>query len=367
VLAALAVILLLGGGRRWLMAVRARRALERAGRPDITPQEVAALAAHGRPAVMDLFRLQGSAVQSRVREAAGRALASLWARDQLVAEEEKAIVTRGFVATWQARRRYPRALSGPIPIAVEYGVPFLRDEAEEVGQANLEWSYRILGAERASLESFTPWEVGPGRAVFPLEPSDFPTNGPHRLILQARARTRGLTSSWELDLPHVPFPIEFDPLLRVDALMTLPDETRRDAFPRSVCLLPSNSPDKTYLVLNEAWALRDPPVLAISTPLPCDLAHTVTLEFEGLDDKLDAQAIILSGQGSAAITANEVRTFALAPRGGLSMNAFGRPGSHRMRAVLRADPDLGWADPNVRSLWPESIATEWSEVRVVRV
>ena len=57
-------------------------------------------------------------------------------------------------------------------------------------------------------------------------PADFETDGPHRLVLQARVRTVGLTDSWELELPHIPFSFEFDPRLAVDALFALPDDAR---------------------------------------------------------------------------------------------------------------------------------------------
>jgi hypothetical protein len=285
-----------------------------------------------------------------------------------VAEEEKAIVTRGFIATWQARRRYPRALRGPIPIAVDYGIPFLREHPDEVGPANLEWSHRILGSERASLEIFSPWTPGPGRVVFALEPGDFPANGPHRLVLQVRVRTRSLTSHWELDLPHVPFSFEFDPVLRVEALLTLPDAHREGVFARAARLVLTASDEPSHLVLNDRWALREPPVLAVTTPLPCDLAHRLSLEFEGLDKVVSAGSITLSGQGGTAPEHQEgVRTFALGRLQPLGEVTFDRPGAHRVRAVLTADPDLGWADPDVRSVWPGTITTDWCTVRVVRL
>ena len=60
------------------------------------------------------------------RDAAGRAIAALWAQDQLIAEEEQALVRRGYAANWSARRRYPRAIRSEIPITVTYGLPFLQ-------------------------------------------------------------------------------------------------------------------------------------------------------------------------------------------------------------------------------------------------
>ena len=37
-----------------------------------------------------------------------------------------------------------------------------------------------------------------------------------------------------------------------------------------------------------------------------------------------------------------------------------------MRAILEANADRGWADPKIRSIWPEPIVTNWVEVTVVR-
>jgi hypothetical protein len=34
--------------------------------------------------------------------------------------------------------------------------------------------------------------------------------------------------------------------------------------------------------------------------------------------------------------------------------------------LLTADPDRGWADPDVRSIWPGTIATDWIDVAIVR-
>jgi hypothetical protein len=94
VLLVLVGVVAIGGGRRWLQAVRARRAVDRLADPDVTPEEIRALGEHGREGLIELFRLLETAPDAPRREAAGAALSRLWERDQLVAEEEKAIVTR---------------------------------------------------------------------------------------------------------------------------------------------------------------------------------------------------------------------------------------------------------------------------------
>jgi hypothetical protein len=367
-LLALALAIGIGSGRRWLMGRRAKRAVERLGEPGVSPEEVQEAARHGRAPLLELFRLLTTAQDKAVRDAAGRALATLWAEDQLIAEEEKAIVTRGFVVDWHARRRYPRALRRPFPVGVRFGLPFLSAEGPGISPKNLEWSWRVAGAERASLEEASPWRQGPLEMEVPIDPADFPTNGPHRLVLRARVRTAGLTDSWELDLPHAPFSFEFDPLLAVDALLAMPDDARADAFARAVRLeAPPERPEgPTLLDLGPEFALRDPPSIVIRTPLPCDLAHVIHLEFEHVPGHFPAGSLVLSGQGGASPGAPDVRRFPIGPAVSLPPGTLDRPGEHRLRATLTPDPELGWADPDVRSIWPGAIATEWLPVRVLR-
>jgi hypothetical protein len=37
-----------------------------------------------------------------------------------------------------------------------------------------------------------------------------------------------------------------------------------------------------------------------------------------------------------------------------------------VQALHTAEADKGWADPDIRSIWSEPIATDWVEVEVVR-
>src|SRR4051794_2249171 len=237
VLIVLFLVVVIGGGRKLLQGWRGRKAVVRLAEPDVTIDDIEAAVPYGREGLMDLFRLLGTAESAEMRQAAGHAISVIWARDDLIAEEEQALVRRGFSVTWRARRRYPRALRAPIPIGVSYGLPFLREGGGGIAPTNLEWSHVILGARRATLESPSPWKAGPVEAEFTLIPGDFETNGPHRLVLQARARTAGLSESWELALPQMPLSIEFDPLLNVEALFTLADAARAEAFAQGVGLV----------------------------------------------------------------------------------------------------------------------------------
>ncbi len=371
---ALAAALLIGGGRKLLRAWRARKAIACLEEPNVTAEEIEAVAEHGRAGVGELLRIFSTSESEPRRQAAGRALARLWLLDELVAEEEKAIVRRGFNPTWNARRRYPRALRAEIPIVVTYDVPFLKDDGRHVGPANLEWSHRLLGARRATLEEFSPWTAGNGQVACSIFPGDFETNGPHRLVLQTRVRTAGLTDSWAIDLPQAPFNFEFDPILRLDAILTLADATRDATIARAIRLEPvvaDNGEPARYLPLGGEWTMRNPPRVAVSTPLAADLAHAISIEFEGLSGRFPAGRLILSGQvitrlGSTQAEPVLIRQFELGPISSLPPAVIERPGVRRARILIEADLDRGWADPNIRSIWPGGTETNWVEVEIVR-
>jgi hypothetical protein len=367
VLVILGAIVLIGVSRRWLHGARGRRAVERLADSAVTVDEIAAVAAYGREGILELFRLLETAPDRARRQAAGAALARLWAADELIAEEEKAIVTRGVEIAWKARRRYPRGMHAPIPIEVHFGVPFLSEDGTGVKPANLEWSYRVTGTERASLEVFSAWDAGAACVRIEILPEDFPTNGPHQLSLQLRVRAVGLTDSWEHNLPHVPFRFEFDPLLKVEALLALPDDSRAEVLAQAVRLEPVTAGDKRgaeYLDWNEAFALKAPPAIVVATPLPCDLAHAVEVEIDGVAGRFPAGWVVLSNQGLGG-PAGKI-SIPLGPIAGVPPEVIDRPGERLMRAVLTADPQRGWADPDVRSLWPGTIVTNWCPVRFVR-
>ncbi len=369
----LAAAIALGGWRKLRLAWLARKAVARLEDPRVTTQEVEAAAEHGRAAVWELLRIFSSTTSEPLRQAAGRALARLWFLDQLVAEEEQAIVRRGYTVTWNARRRYPRALRAEIPITVNFEVPFLDDEPGRVRPGNLEWSHRVLGTRRATLEEFSPWAGGRGHARFTIVPGDFETNGPHRLVLQARVRTAGLTDSWEFELPHVPFNLEFDPFLELGAITTLPDSNRDEQIQQAIQLERGDVRDgepATYLALSAEWTMRNPPRLAVTTPLSCDLAHAISLEFEGAVQGVSAGMLILSGQGlkprSPHDATSAVQRIPLREIASIAPGIIEKPGRRRVRVSLEAVPESGWADPEVRSIWPGRTQTNWVEVEIVR-
>ncbi|QEH36786.1 hypothetical protein OJF2_53710 [Aquisphaera giovannonii] len=376
VLIVLGAVAAIGIAWKLLLAWRTRLGVSRLLEPDVTPEEVAGASRFQRAGLMELFRIMGDP-ESRLtpahREAAAAALATLWAEDQLVAEEEQAFVRRGYVVDWKARRRYPRALACPLPIAVHYGVPALRASGPGVHADNLEWSHRILGARRASLEQWSPWAPGAGRPSWEILPGDFEGMGPHRLVLEARVRTRGLTSSWEIELPKVPFPIELDPRLEVGSLLASPDQAHARAMEAGLGLESDPAePDgpATFLPLGRELAVRNPPHLVIRIPLPRDLAHRMFLEIDGVPGRFRAGDLVLSGQGAGRGDEDRAapRPLSVPIRAleGPEQPALERPGTYRARMALEPDEALGWSDPEIRSVWPTRLDTEWVPLEIVR-
>ena len=119
-------------------------------------------------------------------------------------------------------------------------------------------------------------------------------------MLQTRVRTAGLTESWEVEPAHIPFNFEFDPHLEKGAILTLPDATRDEQIAQAIQLEPAPAAAgeaSSYLSLGGEWTLRNPPRIAVALPLPCDLAHAISLEFEGIEDRFPGGHLIVSGQG----------------------------------------------------------------------
>jgi hypothetical protein len=61
-----------------------------------------------------------------------------------------------------------------------------------------------------------------------------------------------------------------------------------------------------------------------------------------------------------------IRRFELGPISSLPPAVIERPGARRARILIEADLDRGWADPNIRSIWPGRTETNWVEVEIVR-
>jgi hypothetical protein len=359
VLAVLGGTALIGGGLRYWRYRQGTLAVGRLDDPGVTPEEIIEVARYGRMGLRPLFELLTDESRPRaVRDAAGRALSILWAGDEMVAEEEQGLVRRGFDASWRARRRYPRALNCEIPIEVRFGVPFLDPDGPGVKPSDLEWSSKVAGTQRGAFEVPGEFAPGPGVVRFAINPADFPGRGPHRLVLQAAVRSRARGASWQIEPPHVPFSFELDEMLAPEALLASPDEGRAADLARRFRLVVS--PEEAVVPLGDRWSLLGSPAVAVEPPLPCDLAGRIVLEFEGAPGIHPAGTLILAADKATSAP----RPLAIRPN--LPDDLFERPGPVRARAHLQPDPHLGWADPDIRSAWPEPLITDWTEIRVVR-
>ncbi len=127
---------------------------------------------------------------------------------------------------------------------------------------------------------------------------------------------------------------------------------------------PSSEAQPRFVPLNAEFALRDPPVLRVATPLPCDLAHTAAIEFEGVPGLFAAGSVVLSGQGTGGPAGTA--SFPIDSVSSLPPGTIDHPGECRLRVHLTASPHLGWADPDVRSVWPGDILTDWCPARISR-
>ena len=354
-----------GGGRKLLQSIRARRLVRRLGEGELDQADILAAADHGRLALPELFELLEVGRPDSIRRAAGQALMRLWSADELIAEEEKAVTTRLFNVHWHARRRYPGKLQTPIHFNVAFGLLGLEAEGAGLQPHQLEWSWRIRGAARVSLEQFTPWQAVQNPIRFEIDSVDLQGSTEKSIAFQARVRTAGLTSRWELDLPQVPFRFELDDRLEVSAILTTPDAQTEELIKNGVQLellsTSEESGNSSYIPIDPSLAIAGELALNLEQ-LPADLAHQAILEFENLDLSLSAGAIVkLSGMADGP--ARKRVPVQLKPVERTTV----QPGTYRVRLILSPNPDLGWAHADVRAVWPQRIETDWQQVHVVRI
>ena len=166
---------------------------------------------------------------------------------------------------------------------------------------------------------------------------------------------------------------EFDPRLAVDSLLASPDAAREDAMHRAV-RLEETGPDAggspRFFPLGGELMIRNPPRLVVSSTLPHDLAHRVWIEIEGVEGRIPGGTLIVHGRSirDDQTTAEPPTHHELtATPGTLPPDAaLDRTGRRSIRVILTADPNLGWTDPEVRSVWPGEITTDWVAADVVR-
>ena len=86
--------------------------------------------------------------------------------------------------------------------------------------------------------------------------------------------------------------------------------------------------------------------------------------------RFPAGLILQSGQGDSRSEASEIpavpRRFPIGPVEPIPREVIDQPGTRRLRVWLEPDPDRGWTDPDIRSIWPETIKTGWVNLEIVR-
>lgn len=365
---AVVAFLVIGGGRKWLFGRRGQKMADRLACNEASIDEIRRCDQWGRIVVPELFRILTEGATAEYRLAALEALVKLWRADELIPEEEKAILTRSFSVDWQIRRKYPRRLTGAIEFRAFFGPPELTDDKLRLWLVeHLRWSYRVAGTRRASDDAWQPARIGLRQCRFQVVAEDFPEDGPHRLMLHLRVRTEQLTDNWELDLPAQSTSFEWDDHLQPNALVTLPDSERAEAWSKAISFIGPTGVDLSpfFIQLDSQFALRNPPQPSLKLPLPCDLAHQVFLEFENIPCRWRVGEWVEYAYPHVPECFDPKRwpDQAIAETPGFLLPHAGR---FRMRIVLTPTPERGWSDPMIRSVWPEPITTEWVDVEVVR-
>jgi hypothetical protein len=367
--------LVIGGGRKWLHGRKGRRLADRLHDGTAPIDDIRNANRYGRIVVHDLFRVLTDGKSLEHRAAATEALIKLWRADELIPEEEKAIVTRSFTVDWRIRRKYPKGLTGPIAVVADFGLPELADRELSAWLADhLQWSFRVNGTRRASDDSWHIQDSEHRSVRLTFMGEDFPDAGPHRLILHMKVDTIGLTDQWTLELPAQTISFEFDDKLQLNALAGMPDSARADIMNASVKPRTGGEhPEPVFSVLDDRFALRNPPVLALRSALPSDLAHCARLELEGVSGQWTIGEWIVASKTISGSDGEQTAQDSLAARHWperLEPNSesasIERGGHYRARVVLESRPERGWSDPDVRSVWPETITSEWFDVEIVR-
>ena len=227
---------------------------------------------------------------------------------------------------------------------------------------------------RAALEEYSAWTPGAGNVDFTIVPSDFDTSGPHRLALQTRVRTRGLTDTWQIDLPHLPFNFEFDSRLEIRSLLALPDEHRAERIARSIRLESQQPIIRRQVELPRPEPGDDDPQPASGRDRNANALRPCPPGLPG----------IRSGAGTLPGRPHPPERAGRQPIGSVRRllprrGAFRSVLSSRFLAKssispapggcgcwLEPDPDRGWTDPDIRSIWPGTIETGWVNIEIVR-
>lgn len=367
--------LMFGGGRKWLKSIHGRRLADKIAHGTANPDEILGSYRYGRVVVQDLFEALTGGASDEIRHSAFEALVRLWQADELIAEEEKAIVTRSFQIKWNHRRKYPVSLNGTFDISATYGLFELKDsELQRWLSDHSRWSYRIQGTRRAVDEQWKQNLCDPPFALTEINSRDFPENTVHRIALFVRFRTFNQTSNWEIELPSQPTSFEWDLNLELNALLAPIVESELDVFTNAMNWQPASLPGPgqegpRLVQISPGFAIHNPPETVISSPLPRDLSHAVFIELQGVTGLIPAGEWLIACRKSSENLFQSYRSgshWDVSPDSYIDDQLIGHAGRFQMRLVLKPIAHRGWANPEIRSVFNSKISFPWVEIEIVR-
>lgn len=367
--------LMFGGGRKWLKSIQGRRLADKIAQGNANAAEILGSYRFGRVVVQDLFEVLSGGSSDEIRYSAFESLVRLWQADELVAEEEKAIVARSFQIKWNHRRKYPLGLDGTFDISATYGLFELKDSGLRKWLSDhSQWSHRIQGTRRAIDDQWNQNLGDPPFVLTEINSRDFPENTVHRIALFVRFKTFNQSSNWEIELPGQPTSFEWDVNLDSNALLAPLIESEldlfKDAFLWQVASLPGPGQETVRFVqISPGFAIHNPPETVIRSPLPRDLSHAVFIELQGVPDLILAGEWLIACRKSSDNSIQSGRvgsTFHVTPSCYIDDHLIGHAGKSQMRLVLKPIAHRGWANPEIRSVLNSSISFPWVEIEIVR-
>ncbi|MFM7317670.1 MAG: hypothetical protein ACKO5E_12055, partial [bacterium] len=336
---AVVAFLLLGGARKWLAASRGRKMADRIADGQASLDEIRQAARHGRAVLPDLLGMLADGKSDEMKSAAFESLIQLWQADELIAEEEKAIITRAFQVEWKQRRKYPRDYDGNFQILGFISLPKIQDESRIVWLSeHLRWETRVTGTRKATDDQ---WQMIPPDEMqlqIQMESRDFPEDCVHRVMLFTRVTTHGLTSNWTLDLPGQATSFEWDQHLKSAALKADFDEKEALIMQEALTWDCNADPDtigSQLIALSPGFAIHRPPVALLRIPLPRDLAHDAVLEIDEISSKIKLKNYVIASRGSAITLQKQFKMIPLEIKRLIDDSAISRAGKYRARINLQ--------------------------------
>ena len=367
---AVVAFLIFGGIRRWMAARAGQKTADRIANGIASQDEIRNSFRHGRAVLPDLLAMLGEETSIDQKKAAFEALLRLWQADELIPEEEKAILTRAFQIRWKQRRKLPRDFSGIFQIHVFIGLPEIEDEScRQWLKSHLTWEMRVSGTRRATDDQWKKINDSEMKLVIEINSRDFPEETVHRIMLHTRATTTHLTSNWVLDLPSQSTSFEWETHLKALALRADFDDAESKEMQSGLIWRESeleSNQESQLLQISHSFGIFKLPTPQLKLPLPRDISHDVILIIDGINSHISLNHAVMECRQQPAST-QQIRTLPLKIQNLIADDQISHAGKYKARLILKPRPELGWADPEIRSVWPESLEFPSIEIEIVRL